>query len=156
MQYRLPNRLLGAALGFALQGPLTLAIAQQSTLQIEHAWSRPAPAGRVGVLYCTITDNGAPDRLTGISTPAAARADLHQSLSENGIAKMRAVESAAIAPGKPLTLAPGGYHVMLMGLKQALKPGDTFPVTFTFDHAGAVTTTAVVQAGHPGMTMQMH
>lgn len=156
MRYRNFTHLLGLVLGFVLQGSLTLAVAQTSTVQVEHAWSRPAPAGRVGVLYCTITDSGVPDRLTGISTPAAERAELHQSLSENGIAKMRAVPNAAVAPGKPLTLSPGGYHVMLMGLKQALKPGDKFPVTFTFDHAGAITTTAVVETGHPGMTMQMH
>ena len=156
MRNRISSRLFGVALGFALQGPLALAIAQPSTIEIDHAWSRPAAAGRVGVLYCTITDSGAPDRLTGISTPAAERAELHQSLRENGVAKMLAIESATVKPGKPLTLAPGGYHVMLVGLKQSLKPGDRFPVTFTFEHTGTVTTTAIVEAGQASMTMPMH
>jgi copper(I)-binding protein len=153
MRRRLPV-LLGMAVGFGLLGVPLFSLAQTSMIQIDRAWSRAAAAGRGGVLYCTVTDSGTPDRLTGVSTPVADRAELHQSTRENGIAKMRAVDGLTVAPDKPLTLAPGGYHVMLMGLKQPLKPGDKFPVTFTFEHAGAVDTTAVVEKG--GMTMPMH
>ena len=113
------------------------------------------PEGRVGVLYLTATDDGAPDRLTGVNTPVAEKAELHESLSENGVMKMRPVSSVAISREKPLTLAPGGYHVMLMGLKQPLKEGESFPVTSTFEKAGGVMTTASVgKAGAPGPVEQ--
>jgi copper(I)-binding protein len=60
-----------------------------------------------------------------------------------------------VTPGKPLMLAPGGYHIMLMDLKQPLKEGDSFPVTLSFAKAGQVTATATVEkagaAAMPGM-----
>ena len=65
------------------------------------------------------------------------------------------VESLPIEPGKPVTLAPGGYHIMLMDLQQPLKEGDKFPVTLSFAKAGQVTATATVEkagaAAMPGM-----
>ena len=56
--------------------------------------------------------------------------------------------AAPVEPGKPLVLKPGGYHVMLMGLRRSLKEGDEFPVTIRFAQAGAVSVTAhVAKAG---------
>jgi len=123
----------------------TLALAQQNGIQVDHAWSRAAIAGHTGVVYLTITDTGAADRLTAIATPVATEAALHESFSDNGISKMRPVAALAVQPGKPVMLAPGGYHIMLMGLKQPLKQGDSFPVTLTFEKAGPVTATVTVQ-----------
>jgi len=133
-----------------LAGVLTVAtvgLAQGADIQVEDAWSRPALAGGTGVVYLTVQDVGAPDKLTGASTPIAAEAQLHESFVDHGVAKMRDVSSLPVGPGKPVTLAPNGYHIMLMGLKQALKPGDTFPVTLTFANAGAVGATVTVRAG---------
>ena len=56
----------------------------------------------------------------------------------------------ALDPGKPVTFAPGGYHVMLMGLKAPLKVGDSFPLTLTFEHAHPVTVNATVEATSGG------
>lgn len=131
--------LLAFLLGFA-----SPAFAQHNGIQITHAWSRPAMVGRVGVAYLTATDSGAPDRLTGASTPVAARAELHRSVTEHGVAKMLPVPALPVAPGKPAVLAPGGYHFMLIGLKQPLAAGQTFPLTLTFANAGSVTTTITV------------
>ncbi len=133
-----------------LAGLLTAAgigLAQAADVRIEDAWSRPALAGRTGVVYLTVQDTGAPDTLTGASTPVANQAELHESIVDHGVAKMRAVASLDVGPGKPVTLAPNGYHIMLMGLKQPLKAGETFPVTLTFAHAGAVTATVAVRSG---------
>lgn len=143
---------LAACVALPFATPLA-ANAQTSTIQIDHAWSRPAIAGRPGVLYLTIKDSGAPDSLTAVATPIAAQAELHESFDDNGVMKMRAVASLQVAPGQPVALSPGGYHIMLMGLKQALVPGDKFPVTLTFAKAGSVTTTATVEP--PGAVMQM-
>jgi hypothetical protein len=83
--------------------------------------------------------------LTSISTPVAAMAEVHQTINDNGVMKMRAVKSLGIDRGKSVTLAPSGYHIMLMNLKQALKQGESFPVTLTFAKAGPVTATAMVE-----------
>jgi copper(I)-binding protein len=131
------------------------AFAQSPPLQIDHVWSRAALAGHQGVIYLTVTDQGAPDALTGVTTPIAASADLHESINDNGVMKMRPVASLPITPGKPVMLAPGGYHIMLMGLKQTLKEGDSFPVTLSFAKAGPITATVMVEkagaAVMPGM-----
>ena len=141
----------------ALRGLLCLApavaLAQQSDIRIENAWSRAAMAGRTGVVYLTITDTGAPDRLTGVASPVATKADLHESFTEQGVAKMRAVAALPVTSGKSVTLAPGGYHIMLMGLKQELKQGDSFPVTLSFERSGPVTATVTVGQPAGGMPM---
>lgn len=136
----------------------TATLAQQNGIQIENAWSRPAMQGRVGVVYLTIVDHGAADRLTGVSSPIAERAELHESFSEGGMAKMRPVASLTLDQSKPAVLAPGGYHIMLMGLKQPLKQGEAFPITLTFANAGEVTSQVTVQGpgGGAPMNMPMH
>ncbi len=131
------------------------AVAQPPGIQIDHVWSRAALAGHEGVVYLIITDTGPPDTLTGASTPVAAMAELHETRNDNGVMKMRAVASLPVTPGKKVTLAPGGYHIMLMDLKQPLKEGDSFPVTLSFAKAGQVTAMATVAkagaAAMPGM-----
>ncbi|HME28151.1 MAG TPA: copper chaperone PCu(A)C [Acetobacteraceae bacterium] len=125
--------------------------ADQAEVQVNNVWSRAATAGHQGVVYLTITDTGPPDKLIGVTTPVAAKAELHQSFDDNGVMKMRPVASLPIEPGKPATLAPGGYHIMLTDLKQTLKPGDSFSVTLKFATAGQITATATV--AKPGASM---
>jgi copper(I)-binding protein len=120
------------------------ASADEAGIQIGHVWSRAALVGHEGVVYLTITETGTQDTLTRVTTPVAAKAELHQSVDDQGIMKMRPVTALRIEPGKPVTLAPGGYHIMLMDLKQPLKQGDSFPVTLSFAKAGQVTATATV------------
>ena len=109
--------------------------------------------GRTGVVYLTITDTGAPDRLTGASSPVAASADLHELFTDHGIAKMRTIAALPVDTGKPVTLAPNGYHIMLTGLKQPLNQDDRFSVTLIFEKAGPVTATVIVQKAGAGMPM---
>jgi copper(I)-binding protein len=143
--------LASAILGAPLLGMAPPASADQNGIAVTDAWSRAAMAGRTGVVYLTITDSGAPDRLTGASSPVAATAALHESFDDHGVMKMRPVAALPVQPGKPVALAPGGYHIMLEGLKQPLQPGQTFPVTLTFANAGPVTVTATVQKAGGGM-----
>jgi copper(I)-binding protein len=140
---------------FMLVLPLT-ALADPTAIQIDHVWSRAAMVGHEGVVYLTITDTGPPDTMTGVTTPVAATAELHRSFNDNGVMKMRPVAALPIEPGKAVTLAPGGYHIMLMGLKQALKEGDSFPVTLNFTKAGQVTATATVQKAGATMPSMDH
>jgi copper(I)-binding protein len=130
----------------------TLSFAQQvkaGDLVIDHAWTRATPRGAdVGIGYLTIENKGVtPDKLTGASTPAAAQAQLHEMSMDNGVMKMRPVESGLlIPPGQSVPLAPGGRHLMLMGLNGPLKEGGKMPLTLQFEKAGTVEVTLDVQA----------
>ena len=119
----------------------------QEAVSVSSAWARAsAGAAITGAAYATITDNGRADRLTGISTPVAGVAELHETRNGNGIMQMRAITDLPLQSGKPLTLKPGGYYVMLMELKQPLKVGESLPLTFTFEHASPVTVQANIAA----------
>ena len=125
----------------------TPAWAQPATVAVTQAWSR-ATAGpaQTGAIYATITA-AQPDRLTGASTPVADTAELHRSEMRNGVMQMRPFpDGLDVTPSTPIRMAPGGYHIMLMGLKQPLKQGDHVPITFTFAHAAPITAQAVVAA----------
>jgi len=123
-----------------------VALADPAGIRVDHAWSRAMPAGATGVVYFTITNQGAPDVLTGVATPVATSAGLHETIDDHGVMKMRPVARLAVTSDKPITLTPGGYHIMLTGLKQPLIAGTSFPLTLTFAKAGRVTVTAMVQA----------
>jgi periplasmic copper chaperone A len=139
----------------------TPTLAHAPSVQVQNAWARATtPHAMSGGIFLTLTDNGAPDRLVGVSTPAAVTAQLHQTADDQGVMKMNEVPSLDLPPGKPVELKPGGYHIMLMGLKSQLKPGDMFPVTLTFAKAPPVTVTVTVgtagaSAPPPMGTMKM-
>ena len=138
---------------------LLAAAGEASSVQIDHAWARPTPGGaQNGAAYMTIAEKGDADKLVGVSTPAAAMVEVHETIDDNGVMKMRPVRGLALEPGKPVALAPGGRHIMLMGLKAPLKVGDTFPLTLRFEHAAPVTITVTVESpsGMPGMGNHMH
>jgi periplasmic copper chaperone A len=139
-----------------LIGTPMVAFADEAGIRLDHAWSRAAMAGHEGAVYLTITDTGTQDTLIGITTPVATKAELHLSFDDHGVMKMRAVPSLPVEPGKPVSLTPGGYHIMLMGLKQALKQGDSFPVTLSFARAGQVTTSATVEKAGASMPNMDH
>lgn len=140
----------------ALLAPIA-ARAQMPAVKVDHVWSRAAMAGHTGVVYLTVTANGSADTLTGVSSPVAKKAELHESFEENGVMKMRPIAALHVARGTPLMLKPGGYHIMLIGLSEALHEGDHFPLTLQFAKAGAITVTAVVEkagaSSMPGMKM---
>jgi len=137
-----------AAAGLALlSGGLRPASgAETGAVQVEKPWAR-ASIGATAAAYLTLLNRGAaPDRLVGTTTPAAKSAQLHETREDGGVMRMRPVKALALAPGAPVTLKPGGLHIMLTGLARPLKPGESFPLTLRFEHAGAVTVTVPVEA----------
>jgi len=105
-----------------------------------------APGATTGVVFFTISNAGnTTDRLLRASTPIAARVALHQMAVDEGMMKMRAVPSLELRPGARLELQPGGYHLMLLDLKQPLKAGEKFPITLIFERAGALTVPVQVE-----------
>jgi copper(I)-binding protein len=146
------KRLLLAAAVLAAPPAATVARAQTPTIQVDQPWARATPGHATsGAVYFTVTDHGAADHITGVSTPAAGMAMLHQSFVENGVSKMRMLDDLALQPDKPVVLKPSGIHVMLEELQKPLKVGDTFPLTVTFATAPPVTVTVtVLKAGAMG------
>ena len=126
-----------------LAAPERLAAAEQSHggLEVERPWARASlGAVKVGVAYLTIVNRGhGADRLIGLSTTVAGRAELHSTTMDQGVMKMRPVESLELAPGETVALEPGGLHVMLMGLQAPLREGEHFPLTLSFAEAGDMT-----------------
>jgi periplasmic copper chaperone A len=128
----------------------TLAANDGLGISLTHVWARAtAGAATTAAAYFTVTSKGVPDHLVSVSTPIGT-ADLHETINDNGVMKMRPVASIALDPGKPVTFKPGGYHVMLTGLKDPLKSGDSFPLTLTFEHAQPVSVTVKVEAAGGG------
>ena len=110
--------------------------------QVKQPWSRAMPpTAPTGAVYFVLHNPaGMADRLIGASTPRAEKAELHQHVHENGLMRMRQVDAVSLEPRGRVIFEPGGYHVMLFGLKQPLVAGDRFPITLHLETAGDVTT----------------
>jgi copper(I)-binding protein len=122
----LPLLLLAA--GGALAGELT----------VKSAWARATPPGvTMGVVYFRLENGGSKsDRLLKLKTSVAASASVHRTEIIDDVARMREVAALHIAPGEEIEFAPGGYHVMLMGLKKPMVPARTFVLELVFEVAG--------------------
>jgi copper(I)-binding protein len=120
-------------------------------LEASHGWSRPAVAGTNGVGYLTIANHGArPDALVRVETPAAAEVDMHSMSMSGGMMAMASLARVAIPPGGQAAFAPGGSHLMLMGLTRTLRPGDQVPVTLIFASGARLKTALTVSVNPPG------
>lgn len=145
-------------LALALLGLLSLAGAHDYKLRaiaIDHPFARATPPGaKSGGAFFVVENTGtAPDRLVGVASPVAGAVELHKMAMEGGVMKMRATPSLEVRAGDKVELKPGGYHVMLIDLKQPLKAGDTFPLTLTFAGAGTIQVSVEVEAmgaAYPG------
>ncbi|MBR0655245.1 copper chaperone PCu(A)C [Plastoroseomonas arctica] len=120
---------------------------RQGDLVIGHPWTRAAGANGTGAGYLSIRNGGAAaDRLLGASTPAARTVELHTMSREGEVMRMRPVTDIALPSGQTVTLAPGGLHIMLIGLTAPLAVGGEVPLTLRFERAGEVTVRLAVQA----------
>lgn len=120
------------------------AIARDYTLgalQIGNPWTRATPStAPSGGGFLSITNTGTtPDRLISAKSPAAGMVEVHEMKMDGNIMRMREVEKGLeIAPGTTVKLAPGGLHLMMMGLKAPFKKDDKVPVTLVFEKAGSI------------------
>jgi copper(I)-binding protein len=126
-------------------------------LEIGHPWSRATPStAPTGAGYLSVKNTGAtPDRLVSVSSPAAGAVQVHDMKMDGSVMRMRELESPLeIKPGETVTLAPGGMHLMMMGLKEPLKQGERVPLTLVFEKAGKIDVELAVEA--MGATPQHH
>jgi copper(I)-binding protein len=150
--------LLAFAAAVGLAGPAAAADYKVGSLDVTQPWARATPKGAsTGAAYMTVTNNGsAPERLSCASTAAAATCRIHEMAMNNGVMQMRPVQGGLeVEPGQTVTLKPGGYHMMLQGLKAPLKAGDKLEATLTSSGGGSVKVEfpiAAIGAPAPGVS----
>lgn len=128
--------------------------AKAGAIEIENAFTRPTLGGvTVAVGYATIVNNGkTADRLVSVSSDISSTAEVHESKMVNGVMEMHEVRGGLpVAAGASVALRPGSYHIMFLGIKHPVKPGDTIHATFVFSKAGKVEV-AFPAASSPGAT----
>lgn len=128
-------------------------------VQVQDAWARATPPGaKTAAGYMVLRSTGGADRLVGASSPAAERVEMHTSVRDGDVARMREVKAYDIPAGGSVELKPGGNHLMLINPKAPLKAGDRVPLVLKFEKAGEVKTDLQVrplnaasdqQHGHP-------
>jgi hypothetical protein len=125
--------------------------AQAPAVEVSEAWARATTSSaRVGGVFLTMKATGATDRVVSASSPVAEKVELHETIRDGDVMRMREVPALMVPAGEAVVLKPGSYHIMLIGLKRPLNRGETFPVTITFEKAPAVTATVTVQAAGAG------
>jgi copper(I)-binding protein len=140
MRFTLPAALAAACL---LINPAWADSIKIGTLEITNLWARATPPRAVaGGGFMTITNTGdEPDRLIALASPIAAIGEVHEMKVEDGVMTMRPLKDGLEIPAHgSVTLAPGGYHVMFIDLKEPIVAGTDVPVTLTFAKAGVVET----------------
>ena len=130
--------------------PVSFADDKQQTIEITAPWARPTANTKTpGGVFFTLTNHGQDTAtLTGVKSNIAHMAHLHKTGNEGGMMTMVAIDEVTIAAGKTFTFAPGGYHIMLMGLNEKLTKGNVFNLTLTFEKAGEI----VVEVPVTGMS----
>lgn len=133
------KRLLLQALGLTLMAASTLSLAQAPApapaLKVDGAWVRATVQGQRGTGAFMNLTSPQSLRLVGVSSPVAGVAELHEMKMEGDVMRMRAVSGLDLPAGKALQLRPGGYHLMLMDLKQPLQKDTQIPVTLILQNA---------------------
>lgn len=125
------------------------AIAQEAktpNLEIVGAFARASPKmAAAGAGFMTIKSLGESDRLIGFSSPACNQPELHTHIHDDGMMRMRQVESIDVPAGGEVKLEPGSFHLMLIGLNGVLTMGENVDVTLVFEKAGAVNITLPIK-----------
>lgn len=148
-----PMKNIALSLLIALAMPATAALAhgphghadakqQIGDLTVSEAFARATPPrAPVGGAYFAVTNAGTTDdRLIDARSPAGAEVQIHTTSEKDGVMSMRRITDGLPVPaGQTVTLAPGGMHLMVMGLTAPLVAGEHVEITLQFEHAGEIT-----------------
>lgn len=118
---------------------------EEDTIHVADAWARSPSEDVAAVFFTAHNGQEVEDRLVGASSPIAGRAEVHETVEEDGEMVMRPVEAVPIAPDAEVRFEPGGYHVMLFDLTEPLEVDSTITVVLEFEHAGQVPIEAIVK-----------
>jgi len=115
-------------------------------IEIQNAWARPAIQGGNGAVYFLLQNQSVGgDELIGASSDVADAVEIHLSSMEGDVMRMQQVMSVPIGGKASVEFAPGGFHIMLIGLKQDLNIGDEFQVSLQFKDHEDIPITVMVQ-----------
>jgi copper(I)-binding protein len=155
MRSRLATFSLSCGLTLALGAGLLVAPAQAQSgaIHFDAPWARAASGGGHGggmkgngAVYVKISNHGqGADAVVSAASDAAQTVELHEVVNDAGVMRMRPVPRIDVPAGATVELKPGGYHIMLLGLRSDLKPGTAVKVTVTLEKAGPVTLEAPVR-----------
>jgi copper(I)-binding protein len=120
---------------------------EDAALRVGHARVfAPLPGRAATVAYLDIENvSTRPVTLDSVSSPAFARAELHETTIVDGVASMRAMASLVLEPRSQTSLAPGGKHIMLIDPVQGLLPGETLLLELHYDRSGLLLVEAEVR-----------
>jgi periplasmic copper chaperone A len=126
--------------------------ARAGSIEVVSPWVRPAEAmgadmgGANGAAYMTLRNTGsAADRLIKVETTVAETGEMHETKMDGDVMSMAMVDAIEVPANGSVELKPGGYHIMLINLKEDLKVGATVKLTLTFEKAGMLQVEAVVK-----------
>jgi periplasmic copper chaperone A len=153
-------RLGGLLIAALVAGSVLVGCSSSSaSIVVSDPWARASSAmASAGAAYMKIENTGsAADALLGASSPAATTVEVHETVAmgspapdasgDGGMMGMQPVKRLEIPAGGTVELKPGSYHIMLIGLKQDLKVGDSIEITLTFEKVGEIKVTATVREG---------
>lgn len=129
------------ALALAMAAPAAARDVSLGRLRISNPVLRVAsPVSKTGAGYMAITNGGkADDRLLAVTTTAATRSDLHGSVAVGTVMQMRAQAGGVPIPaGATVRFAPGGLHIMFIGIKATQPPGSIVKARLQFERAGTI------------------
>lgn len=135
---------------FATAAVLVTAFAHAQDVQVSDSFARATvPQQKTAGAYVTIENKGKEtDRLIGATTPVAKSVEIHTMELDGNVMRMREAGPIELKPASRVEMHPGeGYHLMMAGLRQPLKAGDSFPLTLQFEKAGKIEVAVPVQAG---------
>jgi len=124
---------LFGSIGLALGGSLPTSVVHAQEVTIKEPWVRGTVRGQKATgafMQLTATE---PATLVSVESPVAGSVQIHEMKMENDVMKMRAIPRLDLPAGKAVELKPGGYHMMLMDLKQPLKKGEAVPISLRFE-----------------------
>ena len=134
----------------ALVALASVALHANADVKVTTAWARATVAQqKVTGAFARIESTDA-TRLVAVTSPVAARVEIHEMSMADGVMKMREVEALAVPAGQAVELKPGGFHLMLMDLKKPVVAGEAVPLSFVFeDKAGKRKTVEVKAEARP-------
>ena len=139
--------LAALAVGAGLSGSASAdGVADQVTVADPYIRAVP-PVVKTSAAFMQLRSSADQERyLIAASTPVAGAVELHMHLIDEGVMRMRRIAHIHLPPETPVTLQPGGLHIMLFDLKAPLKPGEEVPLTLTFDDGSRKTVVAEVRS----------
>jgi hypothetical protein len=136
----------GLLLALTICSPTHAQTSTPNTIVVQEPWARATPGGaKSGAAYMTLVNHGGTaDKLLGAATPQADAVQFHKETEDNGVSRMREMHSIDLDPGAKIVFKPGDMHMMITGLKQPLKEGQSFPLTLNFEKAGSIEVTVPI------------